>query len=256
MSAPWLTIVTVVKDDADGLARTVDSVRRQDLTGIEYIVIDSSVDREVVATALERANVPARITWTEPAGIYPAMNVGLAQATGTYVYFANAGDALADEAIADIRRTVDANEPEWLFGDVEIVGRDGTRTVTPGWDYEHERATAFSRGHFPPHQGTVVKTILLRDAGGFDTSYFIAADYAAFLRYSHIRPVFMDRVLAVFHEGGASTAQWRHSVQEFHRARREILKPRGAAAIAERANTAKQYFTLGAYRIMQRVGLR
>lgn len=253
MNAPWLTVITVVKDDADGLSRTVDSVRRQNLSDVEYVVIDSSVDRGSVPAILDRAGIASCIVWTEPAGIYPAMNVGLAKASGTYVYFANAGDEIADGALDDIRYVIDSHDPAWLFGAVEIVGRDGTRTVTPRWDYTREKATAFSRGHFPSHQGTVVKTALLREGGGFDTSYAIVADYAAFLRFSHLSPVVLDRVIGVFNEGGVSTQEWRASVRESHRARIRILAPQGSTAIRERLNTARQFLMLGTYRTFERL---
>jgi hypothetical protein len=41
----WLTVVTVVKNDLAGLEKTIRSLVEQvDLSGVEYIVIDSSVN--------------------------------------------------------------------------------------------------------------------------------------------------------------------------------------------------------------------
>ena len=40
----WLSIVTVVKDDSEGFSRTARSLHGQNLDGVEWIVIDSSVD--------------------------------------------------------------------------------------------------------------------------------------------------------------------------------------------------------------------
>ena len=39
MSSPWLTIVTVVKDDAEGLQRTLESLVAQKLTDYQHVVI-------------------------------------------------------------------------------------------------------------------------------------------------------------------------------------------------------------------------
>ena len=49
---PWLTIVTVVKDAPGDFLRTVESVAAQDLCDVEYVVIDSSVDRNEVPACI------------------------------------------------------------------------------------------------------------------------------------------------------------------------------------------------------------
>ena len=244
---PWLTVITVVRDDPQGLEATMASLSEQDRTGVDVLVVDSSADR---AHAPRAADGLARVEWTEPRGIYPAMNTGLSSAVGEYVYYLNAGDTLhSSDVLANLAGvTLDAR-PAWLFGRVEVVGADGTRVVTPAWDYAREKAALFARGLFPPHQGTVARTALLRDVGGFDTAYRIAADYAAFLRLScQADPLVIDQVLATFHEGGASTQHWQESFREFHRARREILRPTGLAAVQERASTAWHFSKVFAYR--------
>jgi len=46
MTAPWLSVVSVVKDDLLGLARTLRSLSQQDRTDVELVVVDSSADRD------------------------------------------------------------------------------------------------------------------------------------------------------------------------------------------------------------------
>ena len=245
MTTPWLTVVTVVKDDEPGLRLTMDSLRSQDLDGVDVLVIDSSADRSY---APELAHGVARVLWTEPAGIYPAMNIGLAEAVGEYVYFLNAGDALHSPSVLAELHALLATSPDWAFGRVQIDGPQAS-VVTPMWDYAKETGTFFSRGLFPPHQGTVVRRAVLSSVGGFDTSYRIAADYAAFLRLSQVSdPLVTDLLLADFQEGGASTQHWQQSFAEFHRARTGILRPTGLAALREKADTAVHYAKVFAYR--------
>lgn len=246
MSGPWLTVVTVVKDDPDGLARTADSVAQQDLTGVEFLVIDSSADR----AAAEALGSRARVEWREPAGIYPAMNAGLALALGRYVLFLNAGDSFhSPDVLSRLHGVIDSHAPAWVFGPVEVIGVDGTSTITPPWDYFAEKAALFARGHFPPHQGTIAGTDLLRSVGGFDVSYRIAADYASALSMSRVAdPLQVEFPIATFREGGTSTVQWKESFAEFHRARQEILRPTGLAAASERLNAGWHFAKVFAYR--------
>ena len=106
----------------------------------------------------------------------------------------------------------------WVFGPVEITDQVSKNSITtPQWDYQKEKKNFFARGLFPPHQGTITSTQLLRDLGGFDTQYSISADYA----------------LANFVTGGVSTHKWRESFRQFHEARTEILKPQGLGAMYE-----------------------
>jgi GT2 family glycosyltransferase len=257
MSAePWLTVVTVVRDDLTGLQRTCSSLAAQDLTGVEYLVVDSSSDRASVPAATMSAGLDARHEWVAPAGVYPAMNRGLALATGEYTYFLNAGDTLyGSDVLSHVHQALQSEDASWAFGPVEVVSRDGTRTITPPWDFPREQALGFSRGHFPPHQGTFVRTSLLRELGGFDPSYTIVADYAAFLRLSQVAaPMVLDTVIATFVEGGVSTRRWKASIREFHRARRRILEPTGLAAWRERYETAAQFLRLFVVRELLRRG--
>jgi putative colanic acid biosynthesis glycosyltransferase len=249
-SGPWLTIVTVVKDDPSGLERTLRSLLGSDPGSFEHLVIDSSSDRTATVELVSLLGLPSRVVWVEPAGVYAAMNTGLAEATGDFVHFLNAGDELASPGVlADIRATLRASDAVWLEGPVEIVDSAGGTVITPPWDYGQESEWAFARGRFPAHQGTVARTSTLRAVGGFDTTFTVVADYAAFLHLTRQgAPVRFDGVIARFHEGGLSTTRWARSLREFHRARVSILQPTGALARREQWATVRHFAAMAAYR--------
>ncbi len=219
MTQPWLTVVTVVKDDLSGFLATAASVAMQDLSEIEYLIVDGSSDRESIPNALvssELASLTEETTywWEPPRGIYAAMNSALSRAHGRYMLFLNAGDCLVNGGVlARAQESLMAAGAVWGYADVEIAETSGHVVRTPPWDFEAERSHSFARGHFPCHQGTFVSTQALRDLGGFDTRFTIGADYAAFLSLAKMsEPLILNFVLARFAEGGASTSQWRRSV--------------------------------------------
>ena len=242
-TAPLLTIVTVVKDDPEGFARTRASVTPHLGDDIEWLVVDSST---------HRVDAPeATYNWTPPAGIYAAMNDGLARATGEYIYFLNAGDVITTGALPAIRAAL-VTRPTWAYGQVGFVQPDG-RVITPRpFNYAAERRALFARGRFPAHQGTVARTEVLRGVGGFDTRYTVAADYHAMLKLSAgADPVELPDVIAEFAVGGISSTQWRHSLREFQQARREVFNPRGIAALRDRFYALRQRATMATARLLK-----
>jgi len=251
---PWLSVVTVVKDDLAGLCRSLDSLRYQDLTNVELVVIDSSVEQSEVLAVVHEFPVSSAVEWSEPEGVYQAMNRGLALAQGEYIYFLNAGDSLHDpNVVTDLHDLISGSKPEWLVGLVEITELGGHKVTSASWDYQAESRAFFSRGVFPPHQGTVVKTELLLSVGGFNTDYRIAADYAAALSLSlAAKPLMVDRVVACFTEGGLSTKLWKQSFHEFHRARQQILLPSGWGRIVEWWNFSRHFASVWLVRTMRR----
>ena len=245
----WLSIVTVVRDDESALNKTRASIEANDLDSVEWLVVDSSQERETVEHLVSGIG---RYEWVSPEGIYPAMNCGLELAEGEYVMFLNAGDELSSPNTLSCVRDLLAGQPcAWAYGHIEIMEASGISVLSSTWDYEVEKQHFFARGSFPPHQATFTRVSDLRALGGFDTSYHIAADYKAFLQLTQrADPRVLPIVIARFPTGGASSQHWYRSLAEFHRARVEVLAPSGKASIRERALTAVQSVRVGAYRLV------
>ena len=90
-----VTVVTVTLNAAPALGVTIASLRHQDRSAFEWIVVDGgSAD----ATAELCAASGLEPAWFDLPGssIYGAMNFGVRQARGGLVYFLNAGDALSE----------------------------------------------------------------------------------------------------------------------------------------------------------------
>jgi len=236
---PWLSVITPVKDALPQLMRTWESLQSQDLAGVEWVIIDSSRDPQEVPSLL--AGFPnVTYLWQAPQGIFGAMNRGITESTGQYVYFLNAGDTLAGvDSLTALHEALDRlGNPAWAFADVEMFDDQGRPHVTSHWDYELEKSRSFARGYFPCHQGTVVRATVLRSLGGFDTSYTVGGDYDLFLRLDTLYPgTKLPFTLARFEPGGMSSQEWLLGLREFHRARRHRLAPSGRRALIERVDT-------------------
>lgn len=246
---PWLSVVTVVKDDNGGLERTARSLNLPDRDGIEWVIVDGSTDARSTRDISEGAapgGVDMRYDWSTPAGVYSAMNTALGMCTSRHVWFVNAGDEVQGaQTFTRLRRALE-RDPLWVIGQVAFVDVRGHVVVPPPFDYEQERKHHFARGRFAPHQGTIVRTDWVRANGSFNTKYRIAADYELSLRLSRAgAPLVLPEVIARFHTGGLSTQQWALAVSEFHRARRDVLDLHGLDAAWEAVLTGTDYLRGG-----------
>lgn len=96
---PLISIITVVKNGVLSIAETIESVRNQVAIPLEHIIIDgASTDGTQNIIALLHHN-RLRCISGEDAGIYDAMNKGIAVARGEWIIFLGADDILADKSV-------------------------------------------------------------------------------------------------------------------------------------------------------------
>jgi len=99
MSGPKISIITVVKNDAAGLEKTILSACGQQGTTPELIVIDGGSTDGTVAVIRRYQDKIAFWSSESDQGIYDAMNKGLDKASGEWVIFLNAGDVFSSDKV-------------------------------------------------------------------------------------------------------------------------------------------------------------
>ena len=127
MINPKLSIITINRNNAVGLRKTIESVVSQTYTDFEYIIIDGASTDDSVSIIKEyaEATLPCgeglgeRLYWvSEPdKGIYNAMNKGILKANGEYLLFLNSGDWLYSNQT--LEKVFELNHHEdILYGDI------------------------------------------------------------------------------------------------------------------------------------------
>lgn len=217
-----VSIITAVRDDSDGLRRTLESIAAQRYPAVEAVVIDGgSTDGGV---AVLQAYADRLGDWvSEPdAGIADAMNKGLARAGGELVLFLHAGDRFADEYALERAMThVTDTDSIWAF-DILHGSAGHYRRTSPrpfnGWVWLKNPL---------PHQGVLCPRGLFAGLGHFDTSLKIDMDYDFWLRAYragyNLRRV--PEVLAIMDDGGISSRRdWPGLSARFREERRVQLR--------------------------------
>ena len=215
-----LVVVTIVKDDCDAFAKTLESIRVQNQT-IRHVVIDGSSsdeNKEIIATSSGDAGSIYRFQSAK--GIYSAMNHGLDECRDDeLVLFLNAGDCFANSESASQVVADSSNDGVDFLIYPCIFGESN------GFIPSVEGATAknVARGKaLVCHQGVVATAGLIRQAGAFDETYSISADHKLLLSLLQISKVTLSSIpLAVVSLGGVSDTNCGALVRENSRARAE-----------------------------------
>jgi glycosyltransferase involved in cell wall biosynthesis len=177
-----ISVVTVVYNGCRFIEETMASVRAQIGPLVEHWVIDGgSTDGTLDIIRLHASGLAGWLSEPDD-GIADAFNKGLSRATGRYVMFLNADDALAHpSALADLLEVARAGDwPDVVYGDCDLFDPEsGEFLYRAVINYDRER---FLARETLPHPGMLMHRRYFDVYGRFDTSFRIAMDYELFLR--------------------------------------------------------------------------
>lgn len=198
---PLLSIITVVKDDAAGLAATGTSITAQAWTDFEWLVADGGSGPEIAAAFLKTGLQPHWFDSRADGGPFAGMDRAMARARGDYLLFLNAGDTLADaHVLCDLAPLLAAGRLDLFYGDTGEDPGDGRR--------RRKRARHWRWAFYgmPAHHCAIFYRRTLLAGLHLDCGYRIAGDYAITLqvlqRAQYVAR--LPRLIAVFAPGGLS----------------------------------------------------
>lgn len=224
---PSLSVITIVFNDREHIARTIESVNSQSARdAIEYIVVDGA-SNDGTTDIIRSHSYAIDLHICEPdTGIYNAMNKGLAAATGEYVIFMNSGDGFTtSDAVARILQAIahSGRRPALIYGDYR-ESRTGTHT---SGSIPARNPDKIWYGPVASHQSTFYNLNFLHSHGlHYDESYRIAADYKLTMQTlvtSHYDAIRTDICVSDFDTSGVSNGNMDKGLSEANRARREVL---------------------------------
>jgi len=206
-----LSIITINRNNAEGLEKTIQSVSKQVYCDFEYIIVDgSSSDNSTAIIKKHEGTFLDRIKWiSEPdAGIYNAMNKGISMASGEYVQFLNSGDCLASADVTE--KMISALEqkgfPNILYGNMLKELRSGQLMRDRCFAGQDISFLGFYTGTLN-HSPTYIKRNLFEKYGMYDETLKIVSDWKWYLQAIILggeKPAYADIYVTLFDMNGIS----------------------------------------------------
>lgn len=173
-----ITIITTVFNAENTIADCILSVKNQNYTDIEHIVVDgNSTDNTIKEICkLEHNN----LLWvSEPdKGMYDGINKGLKKATGDVIGLLNADDFFADDTIVNqIAEQFNNNDIDGLYGDIAFIKKDNKDKVARYFSSSKFTVRKFKYGYMPAHPSFYVKKEIIEEVGYYKVDYDICADF-------------------------------------------------------------------------------
>lgn len=213
---PTITIITICYNAAATIEKTLQSVASQDYPNIEYLIIDGK-SKDNTLEIVERYQEHISHVVSEPdKGIYDAMNKGMVQATGEYIWYVHADDQIyASDTLSQIMKG-HQNE-DFIYGKALLVNEQGEErsleTRKPHPAAETLTWKTMKQGMAISHQSMLVRRTL---APAYDLTYRYVADFDWLIHVLKRSESVRDTGIywCRFAEGGISTQHRNASLKE------------------------------------------
>lgn len=168
------SVITIVRNDAPGVIRTLQSVFAQTYGNFEIIVQDGASTDHTSDVLRGFGSLIDSLTIEPDGGIYDAMNRALRRATGDYCIFMNAADFFVDNGV--LGRVAERINPQ-----TDDIWAGKALSDETGKVHQYRPEDKFWLGSTIDHQATFIRTSLMQ-ALEYDTRYKIAGDLHFFTR--------------------------------------------------------------------------
>ena len=199
-----LSIITINYNNVDGLKRTIASVVNQTWQEFEYIIIDGgSTDGSAEYLAAESSNFTYWVSEAD-AGIYNAMNKGIAKATGEYLLFLNSGDHFNMPTSLQQVQNYFIGLQDFIYFNITVVAATKTYLL----ENPEQLTFSYLSNNHPCHQCVFIRKELFDRIGYYDEQLKIVSDWKFFILavLKHNATILkVDTVFSTYYEGGVSS---------------------------------------------------
>ena len=208
-----LSLITINRNNALGLERTIKSVANQTIKEFEYIVIDGASTDNSVDVIKKYEPGFAHLIWvSEPdSGIYNALNKGIRMASGDYIQVLNSGDCIATSEVTEkmLMALEKAGNPSILYGNMIKCFSDGRKVVDKSFAGQDITMLGMFTGTLN-HDSAYIRRDLFGKYGYYDEDLKIVSDWKWYLQAIIMggeKPQYTDIDVTLFDMTGISESE-------------------------------------------------
>ena len=222
--APLISIVVPVLNMERTICRTVDSILAQSYRRREIIVVDGQSSDGTLEKLHGYGTQIDQLTSEADAGIYDAINKGIARARGEIIGVLNGDDYYADDDV--LTRYADRfsrSRAGLIFADLECFAADDEQRTVRVYSSKRFSPEKLRFGWMPPHPTLLVRRSVYEAIGTYRTDYRISADYEFLVRALWCKRIPYERIDAVvvrMQHGGTSS----RNLAAIYRLNTEIIR--------------------------------
>lgn len=213
----------MVFNNVETIVDTIDSVRAQNYSDLEYIVVDGLSNDGTLNRVRENLAFISQLVSEKDKGIYDAMNKGIRLATGDVIGFINGDDFYLPGVLAKVAEAFEDPKLQACYGDLYYVKQEDVSTVVRHWRSSPHVPRAFESGWCPPHPTFFVRREIYERFGSFDLDYAIAADFELMMRFlerHRVHSRYLPGAMVKMRMGGTTNRSIRNIIAQ----NREILR--------------------------------
>lgn len=219
-----LSIITINRNNAVGLEKTLCSVASQTFKDFEYVVIDGASTDGSVEAIKKLEHEFAHLRWVSESdtGIYNAMNKGIRMASGEYVQVLNSGDCLAADDVTErmLSALEEKGNPGILYGNMIKCFPDGRQMLDRCFAGEDVTMMGMYMGSLN-HDSSYISRDLFEKYGFYDENLKIVSDWKWFLQAIILggeKPQYVDLNVTLYDMTGISETN-----KELDKAERKLV---------------------------------
>lgn len=245
-----ISVITAVYNRANTIGSAIESVRAQSHPDVEHIIQDGGSRDGTLDIVRAAADGEIDLVSEADGGIYDAINRGIARAKGDVIGLMHSDDFFASpEVLAKVANAFTDPLVDGVYGDLEYVRADDIGKVVRYWRAGSFRNARLRFGWMPPHPTLYLRREVFARFGSYDTSFRIAADYDAMLRYlsgGQVKIAYIPEVMVRMRLGGESNRSfervWLKSREDYRAIRKNGIGGLGTLA-AKNLRKLNQFFT-------------
>ena len=197
-----ISIITPCRNAEKTIARTIESVLRQELKDFEYIIVDGLSTDGTVDIIKKYAAIHPEITYISEKdnSMTEALNKGLKMCHGDVVCSINADDEYMDDVLNYVEEEITKNGYDMFIGSTFFM-KDGGVLFSTYPRFMRSRMLLSILDCSAPECSIFFKRDTITKMGGFDEKYKYTQDYELYIRMAKNKCKFgyTDKVVSKFY---------------------------------------------------------